>query len=60
MHPQTAAWLKDLDFTDSEEVHLTANCKRAALSSELILTGLLPNSGHPVSPAYWFCRGSWT
>ena len=20
MHPQTAAWLKDLDFTDSEEV----------------------------------------
>ena len=42
MHPQTAAWLKDLDFTDSEEVHLIiASCMRAALSSELIFTSLL-------------------
>lgn len=42
MHPQTAAWLKDLDFTDSEEVHSTiANSMRAALFGELIITSLL-------------------
>lgn len=42
MHPQTAAWLKDLDFTDSEEVHLTiAKCMRAAVSSQINFTSLL-------------------
>ena len=42
MHPQTAAWLKDLDFTDSEEVYtVPTNSIRTVLFSELILTSLL-------------------
>lgn len=38
MHPQTAAWLKDLDFTDSEEVHASTKGQHAhALSIKLFV-----------------------
>ena len=51
MHPQTAAWLQDIDFTDSDEVKaIQQRHTRTVLSSELVFTSM--TAGHPLSAAY--------
>ena len=37
MHPQTAAWLDDLDFTDSDEVRDTVNSGPAVVQNYLLI-----------------------
>ena len=37
MHPQTAAWLDDLDFTDSDEVRDTVNSGPAVVQDYLLI-----------------------